>query len=203
MTVVGSCSEAESVLSLVGYDRGNISTPDSRCVNSSHFEMTVVGSCSNSGYMPLLNGYDRGNINAPDSRCANSSYLGKRAACPSSEAESASSLNGYDRRDINIPNSQCENSSHLRVGFAGPRRTLGGMGSRHFAAASLRRSTTSAAFGRRFLSEFQQSWVKSHSESENPISEACSGLSGRFPPTTANTSSACRRLWNGISPVRT
>lgn len=190
------------MLSLNLYDRKNINTPDPRCANSSHFEK-VPASLMETESVLSLNGYDRGDINTPDSWCANSSHFKKIPPCLMEASESVSSLNGYDRGNINIPDSRLVNSSHLGKRVTGSRRILGGMGSRHFAAASPRRFTTSAAFGRRFLSESQQSWVKSHSESENPISEAFSGLSGRFPITTATASSVLRRLRNGISPVRT
>jgi len=60
----------------------------------------------------------------------------------------------------------------------------GGIGPFQFAAAPSRRLTTSPTSGRDAILPPQQRSVKTHSESENPMAEAFSGLFGRFPWTT-------------------
>ena len=57
----------------------------------------------------------------------------------------------------------------------------GGMSPSQSAAAPLRRVTTSPTWGRDSILPSQQRRVNSHRESENPMTKAFSGLSGRLP----------------------
>ena len=79
----------------------------------------------------------------------------------------------------------------------------GGISPSQLATASPRHVTTFPAPGRDSMSPLQQRWVKRHSESENPMAEAFSGFSGRFPCGTWNPIAAVWRFRNGVSPVRT
>jgi len=71
------------------------------------------------------------------------------------------------------------------------------------AAAPSRCVATSLTSGRNSILPSQQCWAKSHSESENPMAAAFSGLSGRFPRSTWYANADCRIPRNGVSPVRT
>ena len=114
-----------------------------------------------------------------------------------------------DRRyqgNLKISNSQCStksNISSLESEVTVSARTQGGMSPSQLAAAFPRHVSTSAAFGRNFLSPFQQRWMKFQRKSENPIADAFSGLFGRSPRTTDHPNSVGRTPRNGISPVRT
>jgi len=56
-----------------------------------------------------------------------------------------------------------------------------GINPTQLATAPPRHVATSPAFGRDPISPSQQFWVKSHSESENPMAEAFTGFFGRSP----------------------
>ena len=82
------------------------------------------------------------------------------------------------------------NSPKAGVGFSGFvwNKDKGGLSSPHPAAASPRRVTTSLAFGRSSRA-FQQSLVKVHSESENPMAEEFPGFLGCSPRSTLSAAS--------------